>query len=281
MIKRILIPLDPSPFSAAALDWALFMAKRQRAELSGLVVLDFPGIRKSIGPVPLGGSFYAERLQASRAKEATKRINALLAGFAAKCKKARVRHVESRGQGVPSDWILKRSIYYDAVVMGLRTHFRFDADERHGDSLEKVLDHSITPIYCIPKDVRPPEKPGQKMTVLVLFNGSLASGHALQRFAQLALPDRSDVVLLCSDEDRDAARGHLENAEAYLRSHSFGRIRKEWSDRDILDVLGSYVAGHVDLIVAGTHSQKNSIKFKLGSVPRRLIEEATTPLLLG
>jgi nucleotide-binding universal stress UspA family protein len=268
MIKRILIPLDPSPFSAAALDWALFMAKRQGAELSGLVVLDFPGIRKSIGPVPLGGSFYAERLQASRVKEATKRINAQLADFTGKCETARVRHSESRVQGV-------------AVVMGLRTHFRFGTDERHGDSLEKVLDHSITPIYCIPKDVRPPEGPGRTMTALILFNGSLASGHALQRFAQLARPDRSDVVLLCAGGDREAALGHLENAEAYLRSHAFERIRKEWTDKDLLDVLKSGRQGRIDLIVAGAHSQKHLIKFKLGSVPKHLIEAAATPLLLG
>lgn len=281
MIKRILVPLDPSPFSASALDWAVFMAKRHGAELSGLVILDFPGIKKSIGPVPLGGSFYAERLQASRVEEATKRINSLLSRFVEKCEKADVRHVESRSQGLPSESILRESNYFDAVVMGMRTYFRFGTEEKHGDSLEEVLDHSITPIYCVPQKVRLPEGPGRKMTALVLFNGSLAAGHALQRFAQLARPDRSEVVLLASDKKRDSALDYLDRAESYLRSHSFDQIQKEWTDKDLLKVLETGYLGRVDLIVAGAHSQKSLIKFKLGSVPKHLIKAANTTLLLG
>ncbi len=281
MIKRILVPLDPSPFSAAALDWAVFMAKRHGAELSGLVILDFPGIKKSIGPIPLGGSFYAERLQESRVEEATKRINALLSRFVEKCEKADVRHVENKSQGLPSESILRESNYFDAVVMGMRTHFRFGTEEKHGDSLEEVLDHSITPIYCVPQKVRLPEGPGRKMMALVLFNGSLAAGHALQRFAQLARPDKSEVVLLASDKKRDAALAYLGRAESYLRSHSFDQIQKECTDKDLLKVLETGYLGRVDLIVAGAHSQKSLIKFKLGSVPKHLIKAANTPLLLG
>jgi nucleotide-binding universal stress UspA family protein len=281
MIKRILVPLDPSPFSKAALDWAMFMARRHDAELAGLVILDFPGIRKSTGPVPLGGSFYAGRLQESRAEEATKRINTLLARFVEKCDKERVAHSENRRQGIPSRWILKESIYYDAVVMGMRTHFRFGTGEKHGDSLEKVLDHSITPIYCVPQNVRLPEGPDRKMTALILFNGSLPSGHALQRFAQLAVPERSDVVLLISHEEREEALGLLDQAEAYLRRHSFERIQKKWTDDNIIKALESGYPDGIDLIVVGAHSQKGLYKFKLGGVPRHLIKAANTPLLLG
>jgi nucleotide-binding universal stress UspA family protein len=281
MIKRILVPLDPSPYSEAALEWAIFMAKRHGAEVSGLVILDFPGIKKSIGPVPLGGSFYAERLQQSRVEEAKKRINSLLTRFIEKCETAKVGHSEERGQGVPSDSILKRSIYFDAVVMGMRTRFRFGMDEKHGDSLERVLDHSITPLYCIPQGVRLPEGPSRKMSALILFNGSLASGHALQRFAQLARPEKSEVILFASADDREEAMGYLDKAESYLRRHSFDLIQKKWTDKEPVGALESGYLGRVDLIVAGAHSQKRMIKFKLGRVPKHLIEAANTPLLLG
>jgi len=55
MIKRILLPLDASPFTAAATEAACLLAKNQDAQITGLVVIDIPGIKKSIGPVPLGG----------------------------------------------------------------------------------------------------------------------------------------------------------------------------------------------------------------------------------
>lgn len=281
MIKRILVPLDPSPYSEAALDWAIFMAKRHRAEVTGLVVLDFPGIRRSIGPVPLGGSTYAEQLEESRTEEAKKRIQALLSHCARKCEEARVAHAENRSQGVPGERILQESIYFDAVVMGMRTHFRFGAGDKPGDSLEKVLDHSVCPICCIPQGVRLPGAAGQKMTALVLFNGSLASGHALQRFAQLAQPEVAGVTLLASTPDREEAMGYLDKAEAYLRCHSFDAIQKKWTDQELIETLESGYMGRVDLIVAGAHSQKGLIKFKLGSVPKHLIRAGNTPLLLG
>ncbi len=165
--------------------------------------------------------------------------------------------------------------------MGLRTHFRFGTRDKPGDSLEKVLDHSITPIYCIPQEIHIPERAGQKMKVLISFNGSLAAGHALQRFAQLALPDRSDIILLSSHEDQETAGDYLDKAEMYLHWHSFGHIEKKWTRDDIIQVLETDYLGKVDLIVVGSHSRKGLFRFKLGSVPKYIIKVANTPLLIG
>ncbi len=63
MIRRILIPLDPSPYSESALQLACIIAKEYDAEVTGLVILDIPGIEDSIGPVPIGGIHLAEKLE--------------------------------------------------------------------------------------------------------------------------------------------------------------------------------------------------------------------------
>jgi len=109
----------------------------------------------------------------------------------------------------------------------------------------------------------------------------MAAGHALQRFAQLALPDRSDVILLISHENREVAFGYLDQAEMYLRRHSFSHIQKKWTGDDIIQVLETDYLDKVDLIVVGSHSQKGLFKFKLGSVPKYLIKVARTPILIG
>ena len=92
MLRRILIPLDPSPYAAAAVEYGCFLAKRHDAEVTGLVVLDIPGIEKSVGPVPIDGLQYAERLEEAKAKEAHERIQALLERFKEKCQKEGVIH---------------------------------------------------------------------------------------------------------------------------------------------------------------------------------------------
>ena len=63
MIKRILVPLDPSPYTKSSIEFAIAMAQRHGSEITGLVILDLPGIEKSIGAIPLGGSYYADHLE--------------------------------------------------------------------------------------------------------------------------------------------------------------------------------------------------------------------------
>ena len=78
MIKRILVPLDPSPYSKSAVQLACQIAKIYQAEVTGLVILDLPGIEDSIGPVPLGGIYMADKLEKEKTQEAKKRIEMLL-----------------------------------------------------------------------------------------------------------------------------------------------------------------------------------------------------------
>ncbi|MFQ5753391.1 MAG: universal stress protein, partial [bacterium] len=234
MIKRILIPLDPSPYAESAMEFGCFIAKHHAAELTGLVVLDMPGIKKSVSPAPLGGIYYAEKLEKLKAKEAKERIQLLLSTFREKCQKEGVRYKEAEQQGSPSERIIRESIYYDAVVVGMETYFHFETTDKPGDSLDKLLNHAITPIYGVPKTFALPNIPDEKINVLLAFDGSLPSARALQRFAQLALPDLMNVMIVTAGEDKVAAEYYLEQAEAYLSTHSIFNIKKEWTSEDII-----------------------------------------------
>ena len=117
MIKRILVPLDPSPFSETAVELGCKIAKNNNAELTGLVVLDIPGIEKSVGPIPVGGIYYAEQLEAAKQKEAQERISKLLDKFKKKCDREGIKHRVAEFQGSPSDGIIKESIFF--LVSGI------------------------------------------------------------------------------------------------------------------------------------------------------------------
>ena len=155
MIKRILVPLDASPYAQSALNFACKIAQQLDAEVTGLVILDIPGIEKSIGPVPAGGLYYAEHLEKAKENEAKERIDAILADFESKCQQQGIRYAKSERQGSPSQNIIEEAIYFDAVVIGTRTFFKFGTGDHPGDSLEKILDKCITPLLSnsIMKDV--------------------------------------------------------------------------------------------------------------------------------
>ena len=132
MVKRILLPLDASPYSEAATEYAIQIAKRAKAQVDGMVVLDIPGIEKSIGPVAMGALYWADKLEKKKAEEAHEHVNALLEKFKKRCKDEGVTGNEAEYQGSPSELIVEQSIYYDIVVMGLRTYYKFGSDDEPG-----------------------------------------------------------------------------------------------------------------------------------------------------
>ncbi len=277
MIKRILVPLDPSPFSAAATINAIAMAQKYDAELTGMVVLDLPGIRKSIGPVPPGAAHFAESMKDAQELDAQNRITELLEQFKVRCEQAEVRHREAEYQGVPSELILNCSQHYDLMCLGLETHFHFETSDRPGDSLEKVLDHTATPIYAFPAGWQPVKG---KRRVLIAYNGSLPAARALQRFAQMMDPGDIHVVLLAADMDWETGKHYLDRAEELLRAHAFAEIQQEWTSRSAIDAVSQKFLAEVDEVVAGTHSRRGLLHFSLGDMSTWLIKHADKPLFL-
>jgi len=155
MIRRILVPLDSSRYTQIALQYAHFVAAPRKAQLTGLVILDIHGIEKSVGPVPLGGVYWAEQLEKQKVAEAQKHVDDLISKFHQFCTEKGIPHTEERDQGSPSEHIVDFSLYYDLVVMGHRTFFDFGSNEEEGKPVYKVMNHAITPILAVPKEFVP------------------------------------------------------------------------------------------------------------------------------
>jgi nucleotide-binding universal stress UspA family protein len=89
MLKTILLALDGSTYSEAAVELGIRFAKRCDAMLVGLGVLDEPTIRKP-EPVPLGGFYYKRHRDDTLIQEAHERIQQFLDRFASRCAEAGV-----------------------------------------------------------------------------------------------------------------------------------------------------------------------------------------------
>jgi nucleotide-binding universal stress UspA family protein len=283
MLKRILVPLDPSPYTDSAIELACFVAKRRDAQLTGMVVLDIPGIEKSIGPMPIGAIHYAEVLEQSKKKEADERIKQLLESFKKKCDSAGVVHHQSEYQGSPSERILKESLYYDAIFVGMRTFFDFEteAESFKGLSVEKILGETITPIYAVPKSFHLDDIANRKLKVLIAYDGSMLSARSLQRFAQLAMPKILEITLLTSHKEKGTADYLLNSAADYLSTHSFQHIKKIWTKEHIVDVVSKDYLKQTDLFVVGAHSKRGLFDFIIGNLTRYLLTIEKKPVIIG
>lgn len=275
MICRILTPLDPSKYTETAIRYACEIAKRQHAEITGMVALNIPEIEKSVGPVPVGALYWADKLGHSRVETTKRHIGELLKKFAKTCEKEGVNHLEAEFQGSPSKHIMTESIFYDLVVMGIKTFYYYKKSEDPGVSLEEILSHSVTPIFAVPETFRMIER------VVIAFDGSLPAARALQRFSQLAFLHDMEVTIVLSGNNKEMAGYYLNNAEKYLHTHGIGNVRKEWTRTPIVKAMQDEYLKNADLVVTGIHSKSVVKDFFVGSLTRCLIERAEIPVFIG
>ena len=275
MIHRILTPLDKSAYTKSAVRYTCEIAKKFNAEVAGMVVLDTPEIDNSIGPIAPGGVKLAERLESKKLSEAQTYIDTLLNDIAAECEKEGISHIEEEFQGNPSTGIIEESNFYDLVIMGLRTNYHFETDGNHEDTLDKVLNHTITPILAVPENYQPIKN------VLIVCDGTLSSVRALQRFAHLAENENYSITLLMHSKEDEFAEYYLNNAEKYLNAYSIDNVTKRWTKDSVLDVIENEYINNTDLIVTGLKSHKSLKEFLLGSVAFSLIMDGRKALFLA
>ncbi len=281
MIKRILVPLDPSPFCKAAIEAACRIASPWNAEVHGLVVLDVKAIGDGIGPVPLGGGHYAQNLEKHRIEEAEFRISELLASFREACGRHGVSSREAELQGAPSRSIVDRSVLYDLVVTGLRTYFRFGTDDKPGDGLDQLLSHSSTPILGLTESMPEWEYPEGMIRVLAAWDASPAAASSYRECLQAFVPEKIHLRLVRSGGEKAEGEASLSLGRGYAESYKVGRVETEWTSQGIVDAVRERHGQWAQLIVAGAHAKKGPLAFMVGSLTKTLIEDKKNPLFIG
>ncbi|MBS4000721.1 MAG: universal stress protein [Desulfobulbaceae bacterium] len=281
MIKRILLPLDDSEYSKKALELAIWLAKHHDAELTGMVILDVPGIKHSFGSIPLGATYYTKLLSDSRLATAKERINGLIQSFNTECEKHSVRYANYKIEGVPSDAILDASKYYDVMIVGKRTFFEFDSEGTDGQSFEKLLDYSITPVIAVPKELNLEKHTKEARKYLIMFDASIPSCRALQRFAQMAATGNIELKLFMSHDDEDYRNHELNQAKELLNAHGFEKVTTEGSDIDIKKLFTPEEMKNYDGVVLGSHSKSTIATFFTGSFTRYVIENSKRVVFVG
>ncbi|MFC1561862.1 universal stress protein [candidate division KSB1 bacterium] len=279
MIKRILVPLDDSAFATTALEYACTIAQYNDAEVTGIAVLDIPGIRKSVGPVPAGASYYAEKMRKDRQDKEFHHIKSLLNAFKKKCERSNVKYREATHQGHPSEIIIQKSMYFDLIVAGLYSRFQYAEGDRPPETIVDILDSSVTPILAVPEKF----KSLDNARALLAFNGSLPAARAMQHFALLTggnKPNFKLTILVC-ENDMEKAGFYIENAERYVKAHGFDKVETVISAKSINDALEQDYYDKSDVIILGLHSKKFFTDFFMGSISKFLIEKGKKPILLG
>lgn len=278
MVRRILLPLDPSTYTDAALNLGCHIAKSTGAEIKGIAILDIPGIKKSVGSIPVGGIHYADRLIEARKQDATTHIVELLDKFKKKCQEESVPHRISEQQGSPSQVLFEKSVYFDLIVAGLRTFYQYGSENQEGKGIDEILGSTVTPILAVPKDFKVPD---HRLRILIAFNNSLPAARAMHRFAQLVNTAHFEVKIMMAGCEKKEAEYCLRRAGFFLQSHGFKDVTTEWTPLGPIEAMKDKYLDWAEAVVLGIHSKRGIIDFMIGSLSKFMLNEGSKAVLIG
>jgi nucleotide-binding universal stress UspA family protein len=279
MYQNILLCTDGSPNATAAMEYAIWLAKKLTARVLALHITD---IRLLEGPMvtdfmgALGAQPYTELLP--RLREIHEEKAAVILDAAARAARNAGVPCETHSQaGTLLPTMLEYERRADLVVLGrLGEHAQWATDETLGSSVERMVRASIKPCLVVPTEVRPLRH------LLVAYDGSVESRKALLAGLELAKRLGAKVTLVTVaqlDHEESAAKvlqeAHRLAEEQKLEVHA--QLSHGVAETEILNMAEQSEA---DLIVMGAYGHNRIREFILGSTTSHVLRKATVPVLL-
>ena len=275
MLRSVLVGVDGSEYSTAAVELGIQWAQRSGAVLVGLGIVDAPTISKP-EPVPLGGSAYKVHRDASLVTDASRKVGQFLAHCAQRCAEVGVTCQLLQDIGLPAEQILLEAQRYDLIMLGQHTFFHFETQPQPDETLQVVLKQSPRPVVAVPAALP------KEQAVVVAYDGSLHAARSLQMLQVLGLEGSQEVHVMCIDPDQEHANHCVERAVAFLHSHHivaqpYARATEAAPADVLLEHLHQVQAS---LLVMGAYGRSTLREFFGGSVTRTMLRESPVPLFL-
>ena len=276
MIKNILVPLDGSEHSRAALEYAQWLAEKFDGALFGQHVIDtisiegtfFHDVSGSLGFEPyLDFSTKMREILEERGKT-------ILEAFAESCREKGIRHQTFLDMGLIANEICGRAKVADLVVVGHRGINEEFSTGLLGSTAETITRKSPRPVFVSTKKFKPVEQP------LLAYDGSQRASTAMESAAEfctrLGLPL---TVLTVAKEDK-MTEGIQHQAKAYLGSYAIEthyESARGYPEQKIIEHLANF--GH-DLLFIGAYGHRRIIEMVLGSTTEYVMRNATCPVFM-
>ena len=275
MLQSILVGVDGSAYSTAAVELGIQWAQHSGAVLVGLGIIDAPTICKP-QPVPLGGSAYKVHHDATLLADASHKVEQFLEDCAQRCAEAGVACQILQDTGLPAEHILLEAQQYDLIMLGQHTFFHFETQQQPDTTLDTVLKQSPRPVVAVPATL-----PAGRV-VVVAYDGSLHAVRALQMFQALGVVDSYEVHVVCVDAHKEKADLCVERAVTFLQGHNIvAQAHALATPESPAHVLLQYVQQvQAGLLVMGSSGRSTLREFFGGSVTRTMLRDSPVPLFL-
>ncbi len=276
MIKSLLVPVDSSAHSQAALSHALALGKLYKARVTGLYVLD---IRYLEMPPYIDYSYTFEAVPPTLVSldvmEKFRVKSERILNDLREAVEGAGLTVETRTEeGVPSQVIADIGDSNDLIVMGKRGEHAKWGRDLLGSTAEQVTRRSVTPVLLAEAEYRPLEK------ALVLFDGSHPANRALKLGADVASHTGMALKIVTADDDISQGEFSQEEAKAYLEPLGLTTTYAVVPGRAAKAAAALLAEESADLVILGMRGHSAFHNLILGSTTEQLMRSVKIPVLL-
>lgn len=273
MLKRILVELSHTPFSRAAIRYALDLARRHEASVTGVGVIDLRTL-EAVVPTPVLVSAYSRAVVEHQIRVTRNRIEDEIAAFREACRAAEVACDVREETGEPLSTFTADCRYHDLAIVGLRGFFDYGVVPEPHDAVYRLFTQGVRPILAVSEYARVIRR------ALVVYDGSMDSAKAMRRFVQMRLWPECSITIATFGKPPDEAARLLSDAADYCRAHGF-----ETGVRAVEDAAGKRLlpmASEMDADVIVLSSLPGGILRRIrGESLMDVIRDSERPLFLS
>lgn len=274
MLKSILVGLDGSAYSTRAVELALRWGKQFDATIVGMGIIDKPGVDR-VEAMPIGAAAFKRHTDEVQLKQAQAKVEKCLNQFTSRCMEQKVKYATLEEIGVPYEEILEESQKVDLLLLGQQTYFEFETYDTPGKTLHQVLKHSPRPVITVPKKLK------EMDNIIIAYDASLQSAHALESFRGLNLHKLGEVHIVSIGEGKEKAAYHANIAVEYLKHHGVECTVHTPDSDDPADTLLKMIRKlKAGLVVMGAYGRSKLKEFFFGSVTKTMLKKSPVPLFL-
>jgi nucleotide-binding universal stress UspA family protein len=275
MTASLLVGLDGSPYSEAAVELGVQWAQRIGASFDGLAIVDEPTICGGEA-IAVGGSAFKARRDTAKLHEAEARVERLLARFLERCAAAGVAASALRKVGVPAEQILREAEDHDYNLLGRRTFFHFETQEGADETLDVVLRNSHRPVIAVP------DKVPESKTVLIGYDATPPATRALEAFRRAGFFEGRPVKVLSVSRKQDEASRHAQEGASFLAFFGFQATPLPLTSSQPAAelILEQSKALAVGLLVLGAYGGSRIRNAFFGSTTQQVVAASDAVLLL-
>jgi len=277
MIKNILVPLDGSEHSKAALDYAIWITEKFNGTLFGQHIIDTISIEGTFFHDISGSLGFEPYLDfSSKMREILEeRGRFVLDDFAARCEKRGVRYTTFLDMGLIANEICERAKVADLVVLGHRGVNEEFSTGLLGTTAETITRKCPRPVFVSTRQFKPVESP------LLAYDGSQRASSAMESAAEFCTVLHLPLTVLTVSREESVIHANLQRAKGYLSSYPIDvtyNTAGGYSEQKIVEQL---VGRNHDLLFIGAYGHRRIIEMVLGSTTEYVLRKAPCPVFLN